>query len=60
MLLQRLERLLPNAPAEPDWHTAIAFRWRGTAINQSACAHRSSQNIEAGRYPMHRSAKDHH
>jgi predicted AAA+ superfamily ATPase len=30
MLLQRLERLLSNAPAEPNWHTAIAFRWRGT------------------------------
>jgi predicted AAA+ superfamily ATPase len=28
-LLQRLERLLPAVPAEPDWHTAIAFRWRG-------------------------------
>lgn len=28
-LIDRLERLLPGAPAEPDWAGAIAFRWRG-------------------------------
>jgi predicted AAA+ superfamily ATPase len=28
-LIDRLERLLPGAPAEPDWDGAIAFRWRG-------------------------------
>ena len=30
-LLGRLEKLLPAAPAEPDWSAANAFRWRGTA-----------------------------
>ncbi|NTV09857.1 MAG: ATP-binding protein [Zoogloea sp.] len=28
LLLERLERILPAAPAEPDWDAAIAFRWR--------------------------------
>ncbi|TYC54600.1 ATP-binding protein [Zoogloea oleivorans] len=27
-LLERLERLLPTAPAAPDWHASTAFRWR--------------------------------
>ncbi|MDD2666942.1 ATP-binding protein [Zoogloea sp.] len=27
-LLERLERLLPAAPAAPDWHASTAFRWR--------------------------------
>ncbi|BBA37252.1 ATPase, AAA family protein [Methylocaldum marinum] len=29
-LLDRLERQIPSAPADPDWAGAIAFRWRGT------------------------------
>jgi len=28
-VLQRLERILPPIPREPDWDAAIAFRWRG-------------------------------
>jgi predicted AAA+ superfamily ATPase len=28
-ILQRLERLLPAPCVEPDWESAIAFRWRG-------------------------------
>lgn len=28
-VLRRLENILPSAPREPDWDTAIAFRWRG-------------------------------
>ena len=27
-LLERLEGLLPPAPAEPDWDAAVAFRWQ--------------------------------
>ncbi|HMV18545.1 MAG TPA: ATP-binding protein [Zoogloea sp.] len=27
-LLDRLEGLLPAAPTAPDWHAAVAFRWR--------------------------------
>ena len=27
MLLQRLERLLPAEPVQPDWNAACAFRW---------------------------------
>ena len=27
-LIDRLERLLPSAPPEPDWQSAVAFRWR--------------------------------
>jgi hypothetical protein len=27
-LLERLEDMLPVTPEEPDWRTAIAFRWR--------------------------------
>ncbi|PKO87824.1 MAG: AAA family ATPase [Betaproteobacteria bacterium HGW-Betaproteobacteria-10] len=27
-VLVRFEATLPNAPALPDWHNAIAFRWR--------------------------------
>ena len=27
-LLEKIERVVPNIPAEPNWHTAIAFRWR--------------------------------
>jgi predicted AAA+ superfamily ATPase len=30
-LLDRLERLLPPAPPEPDFAAALAFRWRGVA-----------------------------
>ena len=32
-LLARIEPLLPPASAEPDWNSAVAFRWRkhGTA-----------------------------
>lgn len=30
-LLERLERLLPAAPAAPDWHASTAFRWRRRA-----------------------------
>jgi len=30
-LLDRLERRMPSAPAEPDWAGAIAFRWRGVS-----------------------------
>jgi predicted AAA+ superfamily ATPase len=33
-LLARLEQLLPQPSAEPDWHSAIAFRWRGLAQAQ--------------------------
>ena len=28
-LVTRLERILPAAPAQPDWDDTIAFRWRG-------------------------------
>jgi predicted AAA+ superfamily ATPase len=28
-LLDRLERQIPSAPADPDWAGSIAFRWRG-------------------------------
>ncbi len=27
-LLEKIERIVPNIPAEPNWQTAIAFRWR--------------------------------
>ncbi|MDQ3260276.1 MAG: ATP-binding protein [Pseudomonadota bacterium] len=27
-LLEKIERIIPNAPAEPNWKTSIAFRWR--------------------------------
>lgn len=27
-LLARVERLLPSPPEEPDWKSAVAFRWR--------------------------------
>jgi predicted AAA+ superfamily ATPase len=30
-LLARLELILPQPSAEPDWNAAIAFRWRGLA-----------------------------
>ncbi len=40
-LLDRIERLLPAEAAEPDWETAIAFRWRARAGSGSlqAIAH---------------------
>ena len=28
-VLERLEALLPARAREPDWHTSVAFRWRG-------------------------------
>ena len=31
-LLERIETLLPVAPAEPDWNAAIAFRWRKRGV----------------------------
>ena len=27
-LLEKIERIVPTVPAEPNWKTAIAFRWR--------------------------------
>ncbi len=27
-LLEKIERIVPNVPAEPNWKTSIAFRWR--------------------------------
>ncbi len=27
-LLEKIERIVPHVPAEPNWKTAIAFRWR--------------------------------
>ena len=27
-LLEKIERIVPNVPPEPDWKTSIAFRWR--------------------------------
>ena len=28
-LIERLEALVPGKPQEPDWQSAVAFRWRG-------------------------------
>lgn len=38
-LLERIEALLPTRPAEPDWDTAIAFRWRGAAVGLAPVKH---------------------
>ena len=27
-LLEKIERIVPTVPAEPNWKTAVAFRWR--------------------------------
>ena len=27
-LLEKIERIVPSVPAEPNWKTAVAFRWR--------------------------------
>ncbi len=39
-LLKKIERIIPNAPAEPNWKTSIAFRWRkrnGVGYLQGVC-----------------------
>lgn len=33
-LVDRLEKLVPAGPEEPDWSGAIAFRWRGAGSRQ--------------------------
>ena len=41
-VLQRVEALLPQAPREPDWKRAVAFRWRkrhGAASALQAVTH---------------------
>lgn len=44
-LLDRIERLLPAEAAEPDWETAIAFRWRARAGSGSLQAISHPHNL---------------